>query len=69
MVLAILCKSRRYLRSDTLKLYIIPSLTIDQLLKSGVIGAIACAAGGIGGGVPLFFGGGGAGAAKRFGAS
>ena len=69
MVLAILCKLRRYLRSDTLKLYIIPSLTIDQLLQSGVIGAIACAAGGIGGGVLLFFGGGGAGAAKRFGAS
>ena len=56
MVLAILCKSRRYLPSDTLKLYIILSLTVCQLLQSGVIiRAIACVAGG---GVLLFFCGG-----------
>ena len=35
IVLAIFCKSRRYLPSDTLKLYIILSLTIS-LLQSGV---------------------------------
>ena len=56
IVLAILCKSRRYLPSDTLKLYIILSLTMCQLLQSGVIiRAIACVAGGIAGGLLLFF--------------
>ena len=49
-VVAIFCKWRRYLPSDTWKLYIILSLTICQLLQSGVIiRAIACVAGRIGG--------------------
>ena len=68
IVLAIFCKSRRYLPSDTLKLYIILSLTIS-LLQSGVVRAKACVAGGIGGGELLFFWRGSARAAKSLGAS
>ena len=68
IVLAIFGKSRRYLPSDTLKLYIILSLTIS-LLQSGVVRAKACVAGGIGGGVLLFFWRGSARAAKSLGAS
>ena len=49
-VVAMSCKWTRYLPSDTWKLYIILSLTICQLLQSGVIiRAIACVAGEIGG--------------------
>ena len=65
----VFCESRGYLSPDTLKLYIIFSHTPLINYFTCVIRAKACVAGGIGGGVPLFFWRRSAGAAKSFGAS